>query len=147
MRQMQLVPGGWRHSVWFAGSLGVVLLELAFVVPPLAAAGSDGGGCGVVAVHVVGRSSYWSVNTVSATGVSCGTARGLVRGWAVAAADGRIPGRVTAGKVNARGVIVYGQFGPSWVFRGYVCRWMNVSPGPHAGYLPGRGDAIQGGRW
>jgi hypothetical protein len=36
-------------------------------------------------------------------------------------------------------VIVYGRFGPSGVFQGYTCRWMNVKPGPHTAYLPGRG--------
>jgi hypothetical protein len=56
------------------------------------------------------------MNQVSASGVACAAAGGLVRDWAVALAAGRIPARVIFGAVNARGVVVYGRFGPPYLF-------------------------------
>jgi hypothetical protein len=141
---MSPTPRRWVCAVLLAASLGLAVL--AFGAAPRAAASAGEGNCGLVAVRVDAKAYYyWSVNRVQASGVACATARGLVRDWAVALAAGRIPARVIFGAVNAHGVIVWGRFGPPYVFEGYTCRWANVKPGPHPGYQPGAGRCSSGG--
>lgn len=142
MREMPPVP---RRRVRAIGCAAILSLALvAVTAAPRAAASSAETSCGLVAVHL-SREDFWSLNRVGASGVPCAAARSLVRSWVVAAADGRIPGRVTAGVVTARGVIVYGRFGPPYGFDGYTCRWANVNPSPRSAFLPGKGRCSSGG--
>ena len=142
---MSPTPRRWARRVGCASSVGLAVLALGAAGGAAASAAEST--CGMVALHLrgVGPSSYWSLNRVRASGVSCTAARGLVRSWAVAAGEGRIPGRVIFGGVDARGVIVYGRFGPPYGFDGYTCRWASVNPGSHAGFLPGAGRCSSGG--
>ncbi len=141
---MSPVHRRWSQIAAQAVCLGLALLALS--AAPGTAASAGGSSCGVVAVRINARAYYyWSMNRVQASGVACAPARGLVRDWAVAAAAGRIPGRVVLA-TNARGVLVYGRFGAPYGFEGYTCRWMNVNPGRHySGFQPGDGRCSSGG--
>lgn len=140
---MSPTPRRWGRIFVSAMSVGVAVAALGGA--PGAAASGGGSSCGVVSVRINAKAYYyWSVNRVHAGGVACAPARGLVRDWAVAAAAGRIPGRVILA-VNARGVIVYGRYGAPYAFEGYTCRWMNVKPSPHySGFQPGAGRCSSG---
>jgi hypothetical protein len=170
MREMPSTPRRLARAVGCASSLGLAVLAIAATpgaattdaatgaatpgattdaattgaATPGAAASAGETGCVLLAVHLA-REEFWSLNRVSAGGVSCTAARGLVRSWVVAAAAGRIPGRVTAGALTPGHMIIFGRFGPPGMFEGYTCRWANVEPGPHEAFLPGKGRCSSAG--